>query len=403
MLGANVILNLVISYMQNRRRGWKAVAFDWLLVLSYLKPGVDAWKVASGADHEENAMFDPKFELTYCKGVELFTESIPGTILQAAVYLSTKKARTNYQVFSICTSMLTTAFTTTTISFDWDVGVTQRLYSPDFYGYIPDGHKARLKVFLLMFLATTAHVTSTSVGMAMLITISPTSAGLYVLATTCAYLIYRLCRGDLHYFLPIEGKRGWVVSVIFRVAVKIMVDFTGVIQMRHPQELGGAYYTISLLQAQVMSVVFAIMYVNESAADALDADTVYAFAASVPAIWSCSYLMFLANIKMEYIATFTDTHNAIQYNVDKFRDPSASDAQKVSVLGSTPIYWHPLEGEIRTFFAENWDRWEEEQPSWFTPGYISNVPLDMLPSEVADEEMSARRSRPTRPDPPSPG
>ena len=78
MLGANLVMNMLQSYFQNRRIGWKAVAVDWLLVLSYLKPGVDAWKVASGAAHEEGAAFDPTFELTFCKGIELVTESIPG-------------------------------------------------------------------------------------------------------------------------------------------------------------------------------------------------------------------------------------------------------------------------------------------------------------------------------------
>jgi len=342
MLGANLFCNLVTSYFQSRRRGWKAVTKDWLFGLSHLKPGVDAWKVASGADHEENAMFDPKFELTFCKGIELATESIPGTLLQATVYLSTKEARTNYQVFSICTSILTTAFSTTTISFDWDVGVAQRLTSPDFYGYIPDGHRARLKVFLLMFVATIAHVTSTSVGMAMLITISPTSASLYVLASACVYLIYRVCRGDLHDWLPIKGKRGWVVSVAFRMLCKIIVDFTGLVQFLHPQEVGGAYYTISLLQAQVMSVVFALLYVDERAEDAVDADTVHMFVASVPFIWACSYSMLLASIKKKYIETFFDSRNAIQFNVDKFRDPRASDEQKSGVAGNTRIYWHSI-------------------------------------------------------------
>ena len=362
-----------------------------------MKPGMDAWKVASGADHEENAAFDPKMELMYCKAAELVSESIPATILQCTVYLSTKKARTNYQVFSICTGILTTTFTSTTFSFDWDVGPKQRLLAPSFYGYIPDGLKARLKVFLLMFLATIAHVTSTSVGMAMLIAVSLSSAALYALASMCVYLLYRTCRGDFHYWLPGEGKWGYVASFIPRVGVKILVDYTGIIQMRHPMEVGGLYFTLSLLQAQVASVVFAILYVDESAADTLDADTVYAFAASVPAIWACSYLMFLASVNEGYIQTFVDTKSAIQYNVDLFKDPRASDQQRAGVATTTRIYWHSVEEEMRTYFANDWDRWEQEQPSWFTPGFISTLPLDMLPSDVADEEMSARRSRPTRP------
>ena len=71
---------------------------DWLLVLSYLKPGVDAWKVASGAAQDEHSEFDPQMEMLFCKGTELVTESIPGTILQMSAFLSTSKARTGFQV-----------------------------------------------------------------------------------------------------------------------------------------------------------------------------------------------------------------------------------------------------------------------------------------------------------------
>ena len=98
MLLANLAFNLTISYVQNRKKGWKAVGKDWLLVLSYLKPGVDAWKVASGAAHEENSLVDPQVELTGCKCAELVTESIPGTVLQMSAFLSTSKARTGFQV-----------------------------------------------------------------------------------------------------------------------------------------------------------------------------------------------------------------------------------------------------------------------------------------------------------------
>ena len=54
MLLANLAINLFISWGQNRKKGWKAVGKDWLLVLSYLKPSVDAWKVASGGAHDES-------------------------------------------------------------------------------------------------------------------------------------------------------------------------------------------------------------------------------------------------------------------------------------------------------------------------------------------------------------
>jgi len=138
--------------------------------------------------------------------------------------------------------VLTTAFTSTTIAFDLDTNPKKRSFSPAFYGYVPDGNKARLKVFLLMFLVKIAHVMSTSMGMTFLFTISPSSAYAYLAASMGAFLLYRACRGDLHYWVPLEGKTGWFVSVLARLNVKIIADFTACIHFRHPKELGGLYY-----------------------------------------------------------------------------------------------------------------------------------------------------------------
>ena len=164
--------------------------------------------------------------------------------------------------------MLTTAFTSTTIAFDSDTNPTKRSHTLSFYGYVPDGNKARLKVFLFMVLIKIAHVMSTSMGLAFLFAISLSSAYAYLAVSMGVFLLYRACRCDLHYWLPVEGKTGWFASIVARVFVKIVVDFTGCIQFRHPNDLGGLYYSLTLLQAQVGSAVFAKMYIDASEGDA---------------------------------------------------------------------------------------------------------------------------------------
>ena len=83
--------------------------------------------------------------------------------------------------------------------------------------------------------------------------------------------------------------------------------------------------------------LFAKLYVDasEGDADALAAETVYAFAAIVSATWACSYSLFFTHIKKGYKGTFIDTTNAVQYNVDIFNDPKASDYQKAAVMAKT--------------------------------------------------------------------
>ena len=52
-----------------------------LVVLTCIKPGVDAFRVASGTEIVEDQAVDPKAEMTVTKSVEQFAEAIPATIV----------------------------------------------------------------------------------------------------------------------------------------------------------------------------------------------------------------------------------------------------------------------------------------------------------------------------------
>ena len=50
-------------------------------------------------------------------------------------------------------------------------------------------------------------------------------------------------RGDFHYWLPVDGLLGVFASIMLRVMSKWLCDFTGMLHLRHPQEIGGLYWT----------------------------------------------------------------------------------------------------------------------------------------------------------------
>jgi len=279
------------------------------------------------------------------------------------------------------------------MAIDFDTNPPRRSYSPAFYGYVPDGNMERLKVFLLMFLIMIAHVTSTSMGMAFLFTISPSSAYAYLAASMGVYLMYRACRGDLHCWLPLEGKTGWFLSILTRVCIKMIVDFTGCIHFRHPYELGGLYYSLTLLQAQIGSAVCAKLYVDASDgdADAIAAEMVYRVVATASVAWACCYSLFFAHIKKGYAGSFIDTRSAIQYTVNLFNDPKASDHQKAETLGCARSYWSSIEDELRKFLAEKWTVWEQEEPAFFDKAFIATLHDDMLPERVLAERRRGGR------------
>ena len=63
-----------------------------LIVLFGIKPGVDAMRVASGQEQYEHSAFRRENEVEFIRGIELFAESIPGTLVQVTAALRVLQA-----------------------------------------------------------------------------------------------------------------------------------------------------------------------------------------------------------------------------------------------------------------------------------------------------------------------
>ena len=65
------------------------------------------------------------------------------------------------------------------------------------------------------------------------------------------FLAWKFLRGDILYWVRVEGVFGVVVSFVVRVIVKVVADFTGCLLLRHPYELGGAVFSAGVLWVSV--------------------------------------------------------------------------------------------------------------------------------------------------------
>ena len=137
---------------------------------------------------------------------------------------------------SIVVSALTTGFTSALISFDKDVDVEGRKNQPTFYGYIPDDHATRGKCFFLMTIMSALHNLSRSVGCALLAASSSGSVTLlyFIIGEMTVYLLFKIGRHDFVYWVRIEGPLAFLLAFFNRILIKIIVDFSGCLQMRHP-------------------------------------------------------------------------------------------------------------------------------------------------------------------------
>ena len=95
-----------------------------------VKPGVDAWRVASNSEHEEGTVADAKTTYTITKAVELITESIPGSVIQLSAIVTSGGATSYTAWFSLLFCIFTASLSSATLSYDWDTNKENRKTKP---------------------------------------------------------------------------------------------------------------------------------------------------------------------------------------------------------------------------------------------------------------------------------
>jgi hypothetical protein len=83
MVGLCLLTQLALVWVQSHKRPRRVMLQEMLIVLSGMKPGIDAKRVADGNEQAENAAISPDFELAFTRSIEMFCESIPGMLASA--------------------------------------------------------------------------------------------------------------------------------------------------------------------------------------------------------------------------------------------------------------------------------------------------------------------------------
>jgi hypothetical protein len=121
MVGLNVFLQVSLTWSLNRKGPKKEMAKEMLFVLSALKAGVDAYRVASGNEWPAHKRAPPDVELTGTKLCELVFEAIPGCIMQFYVLIKVLQDGDpvdKQAVLSLVTSALSAGFSSATITYE---------------------------------------------------------------------------------------------------------------------------------------------------------------------------------------------------------------------------------------------------------------------------------------------
>ncbi|GMI25025.1 hypothetical protein TeGR_g7457, partial [Tetraparma gracilis] len=111
----SLFFQLWITWFVNRKRSWRRIAREVLYLVLFIKPGIDAARVAGGGENDDGlAAMDPLQELALSKAIEMVFESIPAAIIQTRA-LITSKERTTLALVSIIISCCTTGFAAATM------------------------------------------------------------------------------------------------------------------------------------------------------------------------------------------------------------------------------------------------------------------------------------------------
>ncbi|GMI35861.1 hypothetical protein TeGR_g6190, partial [Tetraparma gracilis] len=193
MVLASMGLQVLVVLVQNGKMGWGKLLREVLIVVSGLKPGVDAMRVVSNAEMDKHHAMDAKQELAFTKGIEMFCESIPGCVLQVFALIqggSGGKMRT--KVLSIVVSALTTGMASASISYDFDSDPGNRLLLPKFYGYLPDDGNERTVMYVCMVLNSALLLVFRSIGAALLMLADTKIFVAYMAGDHLLYLLQKL-------------------------------------------------------------------------------------------------------------------------------------------------------------------------------------------------------------------
>jgi hypothetical protein len=389
-LAVSIGIQMLLVWAQNKKLGMKRVLKEWFPILIGYKPIVDAYRVATGAKQEVGNAVDPMHEMTMMKCIEMFAEAIPGVIIQLMAIATSNNDVGNSAWLSVAVSAITTGFASALISYDWDTDPGKREQAPDFYGYVPANASKRTVVFVSMSLLSAGMLLMRCTTIVLLGLIGGKWAFLYIGFDLGLYILVKILRGDFWYWMPLGGKIEILNSILFRVIVKIIVDFTSMVHYRHPNEVGGVYWLFGLLLTMgslPVSIHLALPHLDERAIDIASLIMNYC----IPITTMC-FAVFFLNIERKYWHTFWNIQRGKDKTMAYFIE-GKKDAIMFSVFKRSKHHWVSIEGEIKKWVKLNWSKWEEEKPEWFTDVLKARVPLDFTPADGdARKRESVRRA-----------
>jgi hypothetical protein len=379
MVILSIAAQLLIVFLRNKHRSFGEIARELLIVLSFFKPVVDSRRLLVGYE-VDGAPFNTATERTMMKIIESVCESLPSSLI-SAIALAWSAEWAWAPVVSVLMSWLVTALKIVSLSFNLDMDRANRHTNPQFFGYVPDGLWHQNFVWACLFLLILAHVAGRTIAMALLFVTNKAWLGGFIGVDMGTYLLYKAMRRDIIVWIPGMGIGG---SIVYRSLAKLMLDMSGMPQLRHPKDNGGAYWAWSMIMCQLVCMMSGWLYLEfYGGLYKLDRTLVFGTIGGLAITWMISLAGFFVSIRREYLWTFISHETGRAFQIRFFHEAEGNDEKRFNIFLNNRGLWEEIRPEVKAWSLANYDRWKADKPVWLTPGLFSKIPDDFVPKVKA--------------------
>ena len=292
---------------------------------------------------------------------------------------------------SLSLSALAAGFISASISYDWDTSPKRRGERASFYGFIPAKAGKRTICFVAMLLLSTGMLLVRAYTIVLLALVGNRWAFAYFILDILFFLAIKVLRREFWYWMPtgsVFTDTGF--SLVVRIVGKIVLDFTSLVQFRHPFEFGGALWSLNLL-VSIASFPISLYIFQANGGDLKVAEKGWSHSLILLPSVVLTYVVLLYNIEKDYLSTFISPMNIREFLAKTFRESTSDEARATNFFSITTRYWDSTENEARHWVAQNWDRWMREKPPWLTDVMRERIPLHFIPKGKSQRKESIRR------------
>ena len=178
--------------------------------------------------------------------------------------------------------------------------------------------------------------------------------------------------------------------------MKLVVDFTSIVQFRHPYDLGGAYWSFSFVLTMGSLPVAIKFYEGQKEGEEESGNVLGLSWGAVKYLLPATaifFFIFLVTVDRKYLHTFISMQKGNELTKKGFLDGKDDETKAYFAFTNSKKHWASIEEDVKLFVKNNWARWEHTKPKWFDERMRTNIPVSYLPEgKWQREEIMTRKT-----------